>query len=84
MNRASWKTVGRDKVTCTECLEEKRRFLEDVKYKDLPEQERKLKTYVEMGAFFCTGCIRYHIANNLPFVYATPDGSMMATICAVK
>jgi hypothetical protein len=84
INRSSWKRDGRDKCACPECLEEKRRHLEDVKYAHLPEPEKKMKTYVEMGAFFCTPCIRHHIANNIPFVRMAENGTVKALIGSVK
>lgn len=84
VNRAIWQKNGRDKCACPECLEEKRRFLEDVKYAHLPEAERKLKTYVQMGAFFCTPCVRNLIAEGRPFVQLREDGSVQSLITCVK
>jgi hypothetical protein len=84
VNRACWLKDGRDKCACIECLEEKRRFLEDVEYAHLPEAERKLQTYLRMGAFFCTPCIRLHIMESRSFVRVYEDGSVKGLIACAK
>ena len=73
------KPNGRDKCACGECLQEKRDLLETT-FEHLPIQEKRHQIYLQMGAFFCTYCVKEHIDADKPFVEKMANGSVRVHI----